>query len=121
MRVILLSAIVLVSACADVEYLFNESVETVEVQRDTLSDSTTFQDTYDSAKDGVKRDTLPIRSRIAAFLYPEYADELQKQKLATESAVVSTKTYCYKTIADVNCYKTPQLGQQYRRVGSNVD
>ncbi|PIR33447.1 MAG: hypothetical protein COV36_02640 [Alphaproteobacteria bacterium CG11_big_fil_rev_8_21_14_0_20_44_7] len=89
------------------------------------SDSALISKTYIGFTEGLREDTVELRADAADFLYPEADIRADGGKFSAKSkagagkATASVKTYCYKSIAEVTCYKTRLPGQDYRLVGTN--
>lgn len=60
----------------------------------------------------VHTQTVEVDRRIRGYLSTE--EELQAQNAAPR---VSQQGYCYKTLAEIECYKTPIAGEEERLVG----
>jgi predicted small secreted protein len=61
--------------------------------------------TADGIEGGIKQDSSSLRAKVADLVYPE-------GKFLTPAVTTHQYSYCYKSWADVSCYKEPVAGQE---------
>ena len=87
-KAFLICSLVILSACniLDVaryegEYLGNAVNDYARVQSNAFHNSTTFEETYEALKTGIKDDTLPARKIIAEVVFPEITEDFENDEI----------------------------------------
>lgn len=106
--------VVLISACSSSRDAYEETLDVAHIAEDDIKEGGTFKATYEVLKYGLKNDSLDTRQAIAEAIFPEMNGEEARLKEEEVVAAPKKKVYCYKSLAEVSCYRQPQLGQESR-------